>query len=214
MSINKIWNKCFQLTVDSLRAGNLAIASVITDSNYNIISMGTNQTINNYSSFNKISNSLIAHSEINAIYNLPKKHAQRRDLILFTTVEPCPMCLGAIAMSRIRSIHIASRDTWAGSTNLLEKTSYLKGKEISVTFNNDTSIERFFLLLHVYSLFRNTKIPEYHNAIQAFRMVSAPIVQIALELSDSDQFTILMKEAEYSTIKRTLEERIRARYIA
>ena len=208
MSINKIWNKCFQLTVDSLRAGNLAIASVITDSNYNIISMGTNQTINNYSSFNKISNSSIAHSEINAIYNLPKKHAQRRDLILFTTVEPCPMCLGAIAMSRIRSIHIASRDTWAGSANLLEKTSYLKGKEISVTFNNDTSIERFFLLLHVYSLFRNTKIPEYHNAIQAFRMVSAPIVQIALELSDSDQFTILIKEAEYSTIKRTLEERI------
>jgi hypothetical protein len=39
-------------------------------------------------------------------------------------------------------------------------------------------------------------------------MVSAPIVQIALELSDSDQFTILMKEAKYSTIKRTLEERI------
>jgi len=208
MSINKIWNKCFQLTVDSLRAGNFAIASVITDSNYSIISMGTNQTINNYSSINKISDSLIAHSEINTIYNLPKKHAQRRDLILFTTVEPCPMCLGAIAMSRIRSILIASRDTWAGSANLLEKTSYLKGKEISVTFNNDTSIERFFLLLHVYSLFRNAKVPEYHNAIQAFRMVSAPIVQIALELSDSDQFTILMKEAEYSTIKRTLEERI------
>jgi len=208
MIMNKIWNKCFQLTVDSFRAGNLAIASVITNSNYSIISMGTNQAINNHGSINKISNSSVAHSEINAIYNLPKKHAQRGDLILFTTVEPCPMCLGAIAMSRIRSIHIASRDTWAGSANLLKKTSYLKGKEIFVTFNNDTSIERFFLLLHVYSLFRNAKIPECHNAIQALKRVSAQIVQIALELSDSYQFTTLMKEAEHSIIKRTLEERI------
>jgi tRNA(adenine34) deaminase len=46
-----------------------------------------------------------AHAEMNALRNLKKlKNANRKDLVLYSTGEPCPMCMGAII--------------WAGITNI------------------------------------------------------------------------------------------------
>lgn len=46
-----------------------------------------------------------AHAEMNAIRNLKNlKHKDPKDLILYSTGEPCPMCMGAIIWSGIRTI--------------------------------------------------------------------------------------------------------------
>lgn len=46
-----------------------------------------------------------AHAEMNALRNLKKlKHKDPKDLILYSTGEPCPMCMGAIIWSGIRTI--------------------------------------------------------------------------------------------------------------
>lgn len=47
-----------------------------------------------------------AHAEINAIRKATQKvkHFELRDFILYTSCEPCPMCLGAIYWARLSKV--------------------------------------------------------------------------------------------------------------
>ena len=59
----------------------------------------------------------IAHAEIIAIENASKKLGGWRlvDCELFVTLEPCPMCAGAIINSRIERVVFGAKDKKAGS---------------------------------------------------------------------------------------------------
>lgn len=71
--------------------------------------------------------SQIRHAELNAILNggEPLWHDFRR-AILFTSVEPCPMCLGAAVMADIPHIIFALHDKIPYSSLTLETNPYVK----------------------------------------------------------------------------------------
>lgn len=75
--------------------------AVITDKEGNIISTGNNQVIK--------SKDPTAHAEIIAIRNACKKinSYDLSDYILYTSCEPCPMCLSAIIWSNIKEVYYA-----------------------------------------------------------------------------------------------------------
>ncbi len=54
----------------------------------------------------------LAHAEIIAIQKANKKLDNWRllDCDIYVTLEPCPMCLGAIASSRIKNVYIGTLD--------------------------------------------------------------------------------------------------------
>ena len=60
--------------------------------------------------------SAIAHAEILAIEEACKKLGRWRldDCVLYVTLEPCPMCSGAIINSRISKVVFGARDALAG----------------------------------------------------------------------------------------------------
>ena len=57
------------------------------------------------------------HAEISAIDRACKRLGGWRlwECDMYVTLEPCPMCAGAIINSRIRNVYIGARDTKAGS---------------------------------------------------------------------------------------------------
>lgn len=73
--------------------------AVIADSLGNIISKGNNRVL--------IDNDPTAHAEIVAIREASKalKNYDLSNLILYTTCEPCPMCLSAIIWSNIKVVY-------------------------------------------------------------------------------------------------------------
>ena len=73
-------------------------------------------------------NQEIMHAELQAILAIDDSHLPRASAELFTTMEPCPMCLGTWFMSNMAVLHYAARDPYAGSTNLLDTTWYLRSK--------------------------------------------------------------------------------------
>jgi hypothetical protein len=78
------------------------------------------------------------------------------------------MCIGAVAMSSIRHICIASKDAWAGSTRLLTKDWYLDKKKILVEYETGLT-EQLFFLLHIISqkyLIKNNDHP-FLQALQS-----------------------------------------------
>ncbi len=79
-----------------------------------IIARGHNEV---YSSKNRL-----AHAEIQAITELQAEHFEYtdKDLTLYTTFEPCPMCFGAILMSGIRHVVSGVNFDKSGATASIE----------------------------------------------------------------------------------------------
>jgi hypothetical protein len=50
---------------------------------------------------------------------------ERRQAHLYVTVEPCPMCTGAIRMMQLGNVHFAAKDPAAGSTSLLKSRGFM-----------------------------------------------------------------------------------------
>ena len=77
-----------------------------------------------------------AHAEINAIREASKK-LDTHDLsgcILYTSVEPCPMCLSAIIWSNIKEVYYANTKEDAGNIGFRDDViyEYLKGNDESL----------------------------------------------------------------------------------
>lgn len=97
---------------------------IILDENLNIIANGNNKVLKN--------NDPTAHAEIVAIREACKK-LNTYDLskcILYTSCEPCPMCLSAIIWANIKTVYYGCTKEDAGEIGFRDDIiyDYLKGK--------------------------------------------------------------------------------------
>jgi len=89
--------------------GEAPVGCVITDSSGAVIGRGRNRR--------EKEKTAIAHAELEAIDNACKTLGDWRlsGCTLYVTLEPCPMCAGAIIMSRIDRVFYGARDELTGS---------------------------------------------------------------------------------------------------
>ena len=101
--------------------------AIIIDKEGNIISKGNNQVLKN--------NDPTAHAEVVAIRNACNilNTYDLSDYILYTSCEPCPMCLSAIIWSNIKEVYYACSKNDAAEIGFRDDMiyEYLKGN------NND-----------------------------------------------------------------------------
>ena len=99
--------------------------AVIVDKNGNIISQGNNKVLKN--------NDPTAHAEIVAIRNACKKlnTFDLKDYILYSSCEPCPMCLSAIIWANIKEVYYGCTKEDAGEIGFRDDMIYdfIKNKE-------------------------------------------------------------------------------------
>jgi len=128
-TINKTWQVAFELAWEAFANGSIPIGAVITDENENIISTGRNRLYEK-----NILNPKIAHAEMEALHKFDFAKYPSKTNILYTTMEPCPMCFGTIVMSNVRIVRIAARDGYCGAVHYIEKDPYVASKNIKVNF--------------------------------------------------------------------------------
>lgn len=145
----------------------MGIAAVVTTANWEILSTGRNYLNEEDSEDSKICNSVVSHAEINAIHALGPDGGRLRGLALFTTVEPCPMCIGAVGMSRVTKLYIGSRDPYAGSACELSTNPYLSRKQIECTFLAG-EYETRFAGIHYLAAKRMLRDRPGHKFFEAF----------------------------------------------
>ena len=89
--------------------GDVPVGALVVDDSGNIVGQGAN--------LREQENDPTAHAEIVAIRNAAKKLGSYRldDLTMVVTLEPCGMCAGAIAQSRIKRLVFGSFDEKAGA---------------------------------------------------------------------------------------------------
>jgi tRNA(adenine34) deaminase len=105
-------DRAFELALQSEANGNLPIGALVTDGHM-ILSEGLNAVM-------KPTFHPGRHAEINALSNLDDEHIGRLSMLaLYTTLEPCLMCLGSVVLHRIKYVFFATHDPNRGANYLL-----------------------------------------------------------------------------------------------
>ncbi|KHO61544.1 adenosine deaminase [Thermoanaerobacter sp. YS13] len=126
---NKFMEEALKEAKKSYELGEVPVGAVIVK-NGEIIAKGHNQK--------ESSNNATAHAEIIAIREACRRLGNWRleDCSLYVTMEPCPMCAGAIVEARIKRVYIGTESPKEGAA----------GSVINILNNKDlgTSTEVYF----------------------------------------------------------------------
>jgi len=110
MRINeKYMRQALSLAQEAGADGEAPVGCVVVDATGNVIGRGRNRR--------EKETSATAHAELEAIAEACKTIGDWRlaDCSLYVTLEPCPMCAGAVIMSRIDKLCYGARDELTGS---------------------------------------------------------------------------------------------------
>lgn len=125
-----VWRACIELAWEALRAGSLPIGAVVADPEGRIAASGRNRLAESVEASPHLpgtpylTGTPLAHAEVNALLAFGERRPGPRP-VLYTTTEPCPLCMGAARMVGVGHVVYASRDPWAGCASMAQSTPYL-----------------------------------------------------------------------------------------
>jgi tRNA(Arg) A34 adenosine deaminase TadA len=113
------FQRCFAMAWDSWRAGSFPVGTLITDASGAIVVEGRNRQFEKSAPNGHLFNTWLAHGEVDAIGQLPV--AEYTDYTLWTSLEPCLLCLSAIVHAHVGTVRWAGADPlWRGIEKLPE----------------------------------------------------------------------------------------------
>ncbi len=143
------WQFCLEEAWTAYCAGSLPIGAVIVNSKGEAVARGRSRRYEDDGFPFGAHNQEIMHAELQAILAMNDREVPRREAVLYTTMEPCPMCLGTWFMSNMGVLYYAARDPYAGSTDLMETTWYMRRKGKRAHGPADPWLEDIIVALHV-----------------------------------------------------------------
>lgn len=188
--LNPIWKRIFESEWESLCKKSKAIAALIVDENDMIISEGRNKI-----GEMEIPNPRVLHAEVEAIRNLDiRKYPYVKSYTLYAALEPCPMCMGTMVMGGIRKVIIGAHDDHGGAIELIEKSRFLRSKNISVTWMPQIygDIQRGFQAIK--ELLYNEDKAKLERMLFDFSVYNSKGVNAARMLVDEGLFTVKLPE--------------------
>jgi tRNA(adenine34) deaminase len=104
-----LMQQAISLAKEAATKGDVPVGALVVDELGNVVGQGAN--------LREQENDPTAHAEIVAIRNAAKKIGSYRldELTMVVTLEPCAMCAGAIAQSRIKRLVFGSFDEKYGA---------------------------------------------------------------------------------------------------
>lgn len=127
----------------------LPIGAVVTDADGNALSRGRNRIHERSAEGGALFGHKLAHAELNTLLELDHDRHDPRTCVLWTTTEPCPLCVGALRMADLGEVRYASREPWAGSAAMFETVPYLKNGKVRVIGPEDRRLEAVLVALQV-----------------------------------------------------------------
>ena len=126
------WQACLEEAWAAYCAGSIPVGAVVTDPGGHILTRARNRTFERDGEVSALQVSPLAHAEVGALAAVDYARVDPHACILYSSQEPCPLCVGALYMSGVREVRFAGRDPYAGSIDLLGTTRYLSRKPIRV----------------------------------------------------------------------------------
>jgi tRNA(Arg) A34 adenosine deaminase TadA len=112
------WREAFTLAWEAYGAGSIPVGAVVTRDG-GIVVRGRNYMFEDEAPPGQLARSRVAHAELNVLAQLGLGE-RFDDAVLWTTLEPCAMCIGAAWLSTIGAVRYAGDDVYAGASRLIE----------------------------------------------------------------------------------------------
>jgi tRNA(Arg) A34 adenosine deaminase TadA len=139
--------------------GSLPHGAVVTDAAGRILSRGRNRINEKEAEGTIIHGQRLAHAELNALLQTVWSSVENATCILYSTIEPCAMCVGAVRMANMREIRYAARDTTSGGTSLIDKTPFLAKGRLHVVGSENPELEIVLLAMLIESALSTPAYP-------------------------------------------------------
>jgi tRNA(adenine34) deaminase len=112
--VSEPWLTCLELAWEAYQADTVPVGAVVVGPDGAVVSRGRNRIHEHDAPPGQLANTYLAHAEINALAQLPA--APYPDHALYTTLEPCPLCIGAAVMAMVGKVRFAANDYFSGSS--------------------------------------------------------------------------------------------------
>ncbi|SNQ52127.1 Cytosine/adenosine deaminase [Frankia canadensis] len=140
--MESVWRLVMALAWDAYRAGSLPVGAVVLDGDGVMVGRGRSTRHEDLAVPGQLSNSRIAHAEINALAQLPCRGVSFGDHTLVTNVEPCCLCMGAALQTGVGTLHYGWRDPYAGAaTSMTVRNPQVSRRGLTVVEPADETVE-------------------------------------------------------------------------
>lgn len=175
--IKREWQIALEEAWTAFCNGSTPIGAAIFDENNQLIIRDRNRA-----NENGTKNRRISHAEANALRNLDTDRGYNLNkLRLYTTMEPCPMCLGTIIMAGVRNVHYAAADAYCGAMHLLDIDSYMMGKNTQCEYVG-AELEFFQLTIQSYYELRYIELGSSDKVLKRFETKNPKAIGLARKL--------------------------------
>ncbi len=211
-TMSEAWRVSFEQAWEAYCQGSVPIGAALVDTTGKVVVKGRNRIYETQAPAGTVHGHKLAHAELNCLLQLQGQDlSEVRSYTLYTTVEPCPLCFGALVMSNVRNLRYAARDAWAGSADLIRANHYLRSKPLRFDGPEPVLGEVAALLHSVYVLERVAKRGKESELIAAWAIdypKGVALARIWFENNTLSQGRILGWTAEkvFGTIVAELDQ--------
>jgi len=141
------------------QTGSLPHGAVITDADGHIVARGRNRINEKQIGGTELHGHRLAHAELNALIQTDWSSVNPRTCILYSVIEPCPMCIGAVRAANAREVRYAVRDNTAGASSLIDKIPFMKNGNLHLLGPEDSELEVVLLAMYIESALSHPSYP-------------------------------------------------------
>ena len=115
--LSEPWCVALTLAWEAMLAGTTPVGSVVIDGEGLVVTRGRGRRYARDTIAGQLSNSHLAHAELNALAQLAPTR-RYEDHVVLTTLEPCALCVGAAVMATVGRVEYAGADPYGGAAHL------------------------------------------------------------------------------------------------
>jgi tRNA(Arg) A34 adenosine deaminase TadA len=190
-------HRAIELAWESFCAGSLGIGAVITRDG-EMVTTGRNRLAESDPGDDVLAGTSLAHAEMNALAKL-RWGAHADGLQIWTTLQPCLQCLGAIRLSAVTEVHVLAPDPlFRGVEGARHLNEFIGSRWPDFVQHdvNEWAVLSLLFQTHV-STFWNVSLPGWNEALPSIARLAADLVASGqlLELAEAKADVVEVAEA-------------------
>jgi tRNA(Arg) A34 adenosine deaminase TadA len=170
-------HRAVELAWESFCAGSLGVGAVITR-NDEIVATGRNRLAESDPGDDVLAGTSLAHAELNALAKL-RWGGHADGLQLWTTLQPCLQCLGAIRLSVVAEVHVLAPDPlFRGVEGARHLNPFIGSRwpHFVQTEVNEWAVLSLLLQTHVATLWK-VVVPGWNESLPSIAALAGDLVE-------------------------------------
>jgi len=185
------WHQAFELAWQGYRVGAVPVGAVVMSSSGAVMSRARDHEYDDdVTGGQGVSRSRLAHAELNALVRLDP-YERHEGAVLYTTIEPCALCVGAAVVATVGTVAFASPDPYGGAAGQVPET--VQSARLAVAFKGPlpgpVGVLGAVLRLELY-----LRVNPDAYLVRAHRQLAPDLLAAAEQLYDDDVLPSLVRQ--------------------